>query len=229
MRSRSFVLRRDVAQPSVLALLALVAGNMIACGGASAGVSDSAGAAVAEGPALAVDDVTAAIAKLDAQRSDPQIAPYYADGNRIEGCWRNPAGSKLTDLKKAFYCAMPLELRLCNTVVLLSTDDADVGPRYDAYLACQAKVDAVFGGKGLFVYDDDVNAAYKKLFLEGGRLAASDTAAVVDASKPTYSDRSFARILLAIADGLAGEVADLGLEDLRAMEDDFHAAGGEAR
>src|SRR5258706_14073464 len=46
--------------------------------------------------------VESAIAKLDAQRNSAPFAPYYADGARVEGCWANPAGSKLTEIQKAF-------------------------------------------------------------------------------------------------------------------------------
>jgi hypothetical protein len=210
--------------------LATLAASSIASTGCAT-TSDDAGATQSDlaTPTLAVDDVNAAIAKLDAQRNGAPIGRYYEDGNRVEGCWRNPAGSKLTDLKKAFYCSMPLEFRLCNTVVLLTVDESAVDDRYAGYLDCQKKVDAAFGGHGLFRYDDDVNAMYASLYLRGATLPDSDSAAVVAAHKPAFTSRSFPEILLLIGESLAKEAVDLSVAALVAMGDGFHAAGGEAR
>jgi hypothetical protein len=211
----------------LLAALAPALFFCVACGSASDDASASQSDLVK--PALAVDDVNAAIATLRAQREGDPIGPYYADGNRLEGCWRNPAGAKLTDLKKAFYCSMPLEFRLCNTVVLLTTDESKVEERYAGYLSCQRKVDAVFGGTGLFVYDPKINAIYRTLYLEGSPLPAADTADVVAANKPPFTDRPFPVVLAAIGAGLTQEALDLSADALRSMVDDFLTAGGEAR
>lgn len=165
--------------------------------------------------------VEAAIATLDAHRESEPLAPYYADGSRLEGCWRNPAGKKLSDLQKAFYCAMPLELRLCNTVKLLAIDEAKVEERYEAYLGCQKKVDAVFGGTGAFVYDGDVNAVYRQLFLERASMSEEDTDRIVAANRPTMSDRAFPFVLLAIGTTLTKEAADLALARLTSLADDY--------
>lgn len=187
--------------------------------------STAAGSAIVE-DSLDVGSVNATIAKLDALRTGDPIGPYYEDGARMEGCWRNPAGNKLSDLRKAFYCSMPLEFRLCNTIVLLSTDEPDVDKRYQGYLACQAKVDAVFGNAGLFRFDADVNTMYQKLFLESRTLSAEDTASVVAAHKPTLTSRSFTLILLAIGRSLASEAADLALRGLTSMADDVKTQSG---
>lgn len=173
--------------------------------------------------------VTKIIAALDAQRAATPIGRYYEDGARVEGCWLNPAGAKLTPLKKAFYCAMPLEFRLCNTVVLLTHDESQVDARYRGYLDCQRKVDAVFGGRGKFVYGAETNALYRALYLEGASPPAADAARIVAAHQPRASGRSFAPVLLDIERSLAREAADLSLDGLRAMVDDFRRAGGEAR
>ena len=160
-------------------------------------------------------------AAVDAQRNGDRLGKYYADGNRVEGCWRNPVGNKLSDLQKAFYCAMPLGLRLCNSVELLAIDESKVDERYDAYLACQKKVDAVFGGTGEFVYDDNINAVYKQLFLDRAPLSADDTASVVTRNKPAFSDRSFPVILLAIGAGLVSEGGDLAASGFMSLVNDY--------
>jgi hypothetical protein len=158
---------------------------------------------------LRVADVTRVVDRLTSQRTSAPLGKYYEDGSRLEGCWRNPAGARLTDLKKAFYCAMPLEFRLCNSVLLLTTDDADVDKRFSGYLDCQKKVDRVFSGKVSFVYDDETNALYKQLFLQGATLPKDDEAQVIAANKPTFSDRSFEGVLAAIAKTLTAEAIDL--------------------
>lgn len=212
-----------------LAFALLFAAFGVSTGACSAPASDdgstAAGSAIVEG-SIDVDGVNAAIAKLDGVRTGASIGTYYEDGARMEGCWRNPAGNKLTDLKKAFYCSMPLEFRLCNTIVLLTTDEAKVDERYRGYLDCQTKVDAVFGGAGLFRFDGDVNAMYQRLFLESAKLSAEDTASVVAAHKPAFSDRSFTVVLLAIGRSLAKEAADMAARELTSMADDVKSESG---
>jgi len=52
----------------------------------------------------------------DSIKSSRMLAPRYLEGNpRFEACWINPAADKLSDIQKAYYCAVPLEVRLCNT------------------------------------------------------------------------------------------------------------------
>lgn len=209
---------------SRLLLAAAVLSTLTGCATAPSEPEASGEAASSDlSPTLAPSrgDVEAAIATLDAHRGSERLAPYYADGSRLEGCWRNPAGSKLSDLQKAFYCAMPLELRLCNTVKLLSIDEAEVDERYDAYLACQKKVDAVFGGTGAFVYDDQVNAVYKQLFLARATLSDEDTASVVAANRPAFSSRPFPLVLVAIGATLAKEAAALLVDGLSSLADDY--------
>src|SRR5262249_18352170 len=73
------------------------------------------------GASFGAADVSASIAKYDAQRNKDPIAPFQ-DQTRIEGCWTNPAANHpckrggqcapWTDLKKAFYCKQPLEFRI---------------------------------------------------------------------------------------------------------------------
>jgi hypothetical protein len=212
--------RRSLAA-FVVALL-----SVTACSSPPADESETQGAAVVARE-LDVAHVNAVIAKLDHLRTSEPIGSYYEDGARIEGCWRNPAGAKLTELKKAFYCSMPLEFRLCNTIVLLSIDEARIADRYQGYLDCQQKVDTVFGKKGLFVYDSDVNAMYETLYLKGATLPAADTASLVAARKPTFTDRSFAVVLLAIGRTLAEEAVDLSALGLSSLADDVKARSGD--
>jgi hypothetical protein len=204
-----------------LALLVTLAAG---CTGSGESSTSSSNAISSSEATLDAASVSAAIAKLTHQRTGDPIGTYYTDGSRLEGCWLNPAGSKLTDLKKAFYCSMPLEFRLCNTIVLLTTDDSKVDERYQGYLDCQKKVDGALGGNGLFVYDAGVNSMYKQLFLEGATLAADDTTRVVAANKPTFSGRSFPTLLLAIGESVATEATDLAWSALSSMVDDFKTA-----
>ncbi len=210
---------------SVVTLFAALSAT--ACAGREEDQATAGSSAAVTQATLDVDAVNAAIEKLRAQRASDPIGPYYEDGNRLEGCWRNPAGNKLTDLKKAFYCSMPLEFRLCNTIVLLSIDESKVADRYQGYLDCQKNVDAVFGGKGMFLYDDDVNAMYESLYLKGATLPDADRDAVVAANKPAFSDRYFTTILLAIGKSLADEAVDLAVPALTNMVDDFKSDAGE--
>jgi hypothetical protein len=214
-----------VRRPLALAAAALVAVTT-ACSSAPADESETQGSAVVAHE-LDAAHVNAVIAKLDRVRNGALVGRYYEDGARLEGCWRNPAGSKLTELKKAFYCSMPLEFRLCNTLVLLTIDESRVADRYQGYLDCQLKVDAVFGRKGLFVYEADVNELYETLYLKGATLSGADTAGLVAARKPTFTDRSFPVVLLAIGRTLAEEAVDLAADGLASLADDVKARSGD--
>ncbi len=211
-----------------LALSSLLFSSLFALGGCAGAEPDDAGqseaamnAAMSKGDGVSASAVRDAIGVLAAQRSTAPLGTYYEDGNRLEGCWRNPAGNKLTDLKKAFYCSMPLEFRLCNTVVLLTTDEAKVDARYQGYLDCQKKVDRVFGSEGRFVYDANINAVYKHLYLEGQTLSDAETESIVSANKPAYTSRSFVIVLAAIGESLAREAIDLSMSSLSEMVDSF--------
>jgi len=169
--------------------------------------------------------VESAMAKLDAQRNG-EFGEYYADGVRVEGCWANPAGNKLTDLQKAFYCSMPLEFRLCNTVALLTTKGKPVDERYAGYLACQQRVDAAFGGTGRFRYDDEINSVYKELYLaQDSGLSGSDQAAIIAAARPKSSGRPFPVLLHGIVNSLGREAVDRAAPDLATMFREARAAG----
>ena len=212
--------RRAFALASALLL------SVTACSSPPPDESETQGSAVVARE-LDVTQVNAVIAKLDRLRTGDSIGRYYEDGARLEGCWRNPAGAKLTELKKAFYCSMPLEFRLCNTIVLLSTDESKVAERYQGYLDCQTKVDAVFGSKGLFVYDADVNAMYETLYLKGASPPAADSASLVAASKPTFTSRPFPVVLLAIGRTLAEEAVDLAAAGLSSLAEDVTTRSGD--
>jgi len=212
---------------SLVVALAAVTLSTAACSAATDDDgTDTSGSAVVVSH-LDVGEVNAAIAKLTSLRTGDTFGSYYEDGVRVEGCWRNPAGNKLSDLKKAFYCSMPLEFRLCNSVVVLTTEDVDVDERYEKYLGCQKKVDAVFGNKGSFIFDDDVNALYKSLFLMSGTLTAEDNASVVAANKPAFSNHSFATLVLSIGKSLAVEAVDMAVSGLTSMVTDYKNASGD--
>lgn len=199
-----------------LVLLFVGAMSTLAAGCAAEAGDDaaSAEAPVVSSPPSASATVDAAFAALRAQRTTAPLEKYYRDGLRIEACWANPAGKELSEIKKAFYCSMPLELRICNTVVLLTTDAAKREERYRGYLDCQRKVDALFGDRGRFVYGDAINKTYEDLFLRGeSGLSAEDEARLVAANRPVNSGRSFPVLLAETIKGLAAEARDLASGD----------------
>lgn len=170
-----------------------------------------------------------ALAELDRQMD--AYSPYYDDspdgrrqnGARISGCWANPAGSDLTDMQKAFYCAMPLEFRICNTVVLLATKATkDVDARYAGYLKCKDEVASVLDDAS-FDYSSDVDQAYRKVFLEQDPTWSSE--AVIAAQRPGPGD-DFPTLLGRIVESLVQEGADLGNDRVTAWADEVQANGG---
>jgi hypothetical protein len=186
---------------------------------------------------LDVKDVNLAIAKLDEQRTKAPIAPFQ-DATRIEGCWTNPAANRpckagetcapWTDLKRAFYCKQPLEFRICSSTVLLNTETADTNKRMQGYADCQKKVDALFGDKGLFIYDEQVTAVWKAIIVDSETLPPGDAASVIAANKPVITGRSFPLLLAEIVHGVAAEARDLTLgAAFGSMVDDLKRAGGE--
>jgi hypothetical protein len=107
---------------------------------------------------------------------------------------------------------MPLEFRLCNSILLISTEDAQNTERYAGYLSCQKKVDA---------------AMYQAVFLKGATLPPADNASVVAANKPKLGDRSFPGIVLSIARGLAMEAIELAVSGLSSLASDYETASGD--
>jgi hypothetical protein len=173
--------------------------------------------------------VTRALAELDRQMD--AYSPYYDEspdgrrqnGARIAGCWANPAGSDLSDVQKAFYCSMPLEFRICNTVVLLSTKTTkDVDSRYQGYLNCQAKVAGVLSDS-TFEYSADVDQAYRKVFLE--QDASWTPASMVSDKRPDAFD-PFPVLLGRIVDSLVEEGTDLGNDTVLGWADEVKKSGG---
>jgi len=209
-----------------VALALLLSATSLACTSESAGPDDDTTEDAVVAGKVGAAAVKAAIAKLDAQRNGAALGRYYESGDRVEGCFKNPAGNKLTDLKKTVYCAMPLELRLCNTVVLLTRDEADVDGRYRGYLDCKKRVTAAMGGRVSFEYGADIDAVYKQIVLEGRTLSAAETREIVAAHGPPTSPRSFPVVLAAIGRSLAEEVRALGLEGLAALAREHEAKTG---
>lgn len=199
-------------------VLAPIAGLALGCsGGAESPLPSDEAAVEAASPAA----IEKALSTLREQTTRGKLAKYYADGTRVEACWRNPKGSKLTDLQKALYCSMPLEFRLCNTVVLLTTDDADVAARRQGYARCQRRVDAMFGGRGEFIYDARVNAAYVSVFLQkSSGLSREEERALVAKYEPRFSGRTFPGLLAHVVSGLASEALDMASDELASMIED---------
>jgi hypothetical protein len=191
--------------------------------GRSSSTSD---AGASDAPPKSDVDVPGAIAELQAQLGSAPLAGYYADGTRVEGCWANPVGSDLSDIQKAFYCSMPLELRLCNSLVLLATRSSkDVATRWSGYVQCQQRVDAIAGGSGAFLYDAKVNASYYWLMLENdSELSAADEASVARSVKPASSGRSFSTLLGIITTAATEEAADAAFNGLQPLLDEAESA-----
>lgn len=193
-------------------------------GGAGAGGAGSGGAASTSTDPDAV--VARALAELAAQM-EGRYAPYYLDadsgrfqdGARVAGCWKNPAGKDLTDVQKAFYCSMPLELRLCNTLQLLGSKDLTV--RYSGYQACKSNVASMLHDPS-FLYSEDVDAAYQHLFLEQDPAWSDD--AIVAANRPENS-ASFPALLAQIVASLDQEAIDLAAPELKTIKDQLVADG----
>ncbi len=197
--------------------------RMVLEGSSSASDAD---AGASDAPPKSDVDVPGAIAELQAQLGSAPLASYYADGTRVEGCWANPVGSDLSDIQKAFYCSMPLELRLCNSLVLLATKSSnDVATRWSGYVQCQQRVDAIAGGSGAFLYDAKVNASYYWLMLENdSELSAADEASVVQSVKPASSGRSFSSLLGIITAAATAEAADAAFNGLQQLLDEAESA-----
>lgn len=150
----------------------------------------------------------------------PMLQPRYKDGTRIEGGWVSPAGKELGMAQKVFYCAVPLEVRLCNTPDLrelkkrLEKGDLSV-PDYatqatEAFVACQKKVDEMLGDDGTFLYPVEVNAVYRSVFIERKEALSDDALAKLEEKyRPTITERSFP------------ELFALSFKDIRAQLEDF--------
>ncbi len=197
--------------------------RMELAGSASTSASD---AGPGDAPPRSDVDVPGAIAELQAQLHSAPLASYYADGSRVEGCWANPVGSDLSAIQKAFYCSMPLELRLCNSLVLLATKSSmDVATRWSGYVQCEQRVDAITGSSGAFLYDAKVNASYYWLMLENAsELSAADEASVSQSVKPAPSGRSFSDLLGIIAAAATKEAVDAEWSGLQQLIDEAQNA-----
>lgn len=212
-------------QPRTLALVILASFLVGACTAPDTSAQASSDLSSKKNAAV----VRRALVELDAQMDaysawyDDSLDGRRQNGARISGCWANPAGKDLTDVQKAFYCSMPLEFRMCNTVVLLETKATkDVGERRRGYLACKAEVAGVMRDPS-FHYSADVDAAYLHLFLEQDP-AWSPTSIV--AEKRPDPGRPFPALLAAIADSLAEEGVELGLDALAGWAAEVRAGGG---
>ena len=106
-------------------------------------------------------------------------------------------------------------------------DEADVDVRRAGYYGCKAKVDAVFGGRGMFRFDANVDEVYERLYLRREKLSDDDTAAVVAANKPTFGAAGFPVLLARIAASLVSEAADMSLDALTSLADGYRTAADE--
>lgn len=212
--------------PSLLVLGLLTVTGCAATEGDDDG--DAAQAAIAAPRDALAEDVAAAFDAFDDQRSEAPFAEYYADGRRVEGCWLSPAGASLTPFQKAFYCSVPLELRVCNSVVLLTQRDAPVEQRYRGWLSCQESAERTFGSES-FHYDEAVNRAYRAVMLDRREPSADARDRMLEAHRPRLSGDSFAVVLADILAGVAKETAVLAFQRFGDLWSSFTGAGGAAR
>ncbi|MBS2017996.1 MAG: hypothetical protein JST00_34285 [Deltaproteobacteria bacterium] len=226
---------RSTKPSFIVAFVAMTSLGLGACAAPSSGedvdddapVDASEDAVVAGAPArVSANEVSSAITKVVSKRGTARFAGFYDDGVRVEACWANPAGSKLTELQKAVYCAMPLELRLCNTPVLLTTPKTDVAGRYAGYERCKTRLEQLLGRRGEVAYDASIDRVYRDIYLEGGTLSAADTARIVKAARPASSGRAFPSLLASIVTSLKTEGRDLAMQWLDGLAADFKKSTG---
>ena len=103
--------------------------------------------------------------------SPPDRRVLPRPSTRVRACWANPAGRDLTDMQNAFYCAVPLELRLCNSPIILHNDlkTATAGDQNETvtlsngWKQCQGSTETLFPGR--FAWTAEINDLYLNLFL----------------------------------------------------------------
>ena len=187
---------------------------------AAAGPDDAASGSAditAGSPRLAATE--RAFAELDRMRSADPIGRYYEGGTestRVRACWANPAGRDLTDMQKAFYCAVPLELRLCNSPIILHNDlkTATAGDQNETFTLnngwkqCQGSTETLFPGR--FAWTAEINDLYLNLFLrQSSGLTAAEEARIIGGHKPT-SAGFFPTLLVSSVALLNDEAGDFG-------------------
>lgn len=191
---------------------------------------DEADASLAElnagSPKLAATE--RAFAQLDAMKAAPPIGQFYEGGTestRVRACWKNPVARKLTDMQKAFYCAVPLELRLCNSPLMLrnAIDEATAGDQNvtfnlnSGFKRCQAETEKLFAGR--FVWTPEIDDLYLNLFLRrDSGLTEAEEARIIEAHRPK-SGGFFPFLLVGAAASLDDEAELFGHSLLGVVRD----------
>ena len=222
---------RSSTYAALVSLLAGCATAPSADGPAASADRISTGDDDATAPSADDVDYDGSISRLQAWREGDPIGDYYTDGSRLEGCWANPAGKKLTGVKKNFYCAYPLEFRLCNSIALLTSDDADVAGRLAAYQKCGERVEAFLPGTQRMITEPSVLATYYYVFLQGddeAELSGGDEATFIEEHQPASSGRSFPELVIAIGGTLRTEADDALGAQFQQLVDDAKEAGRNA-
>jgi len=158
-------------------------------------------------------------------QDNEMLAARYKEGNpRVEACWMNPAASKLSDIQRAYYCAVPLEVRLCNTPALRpikkrwegklgwfrkkNIDNVEyLKQATEAFVNCQKSVDASFESKRTFVYSFAVNEYYRSIFLMNDSGLTSEEQATLSAKyKPKSTGLEFKELFKLSFDDLLDQL-----------------------
>jgi hypothetical protein len=122
-------------------------------------------------------------------------------------------------LSAVFYCAVPLEVRVCNTPDLkklkkeldkgtLSAAEYPVKAT-EAFIACQKKVDEMLGDTGTFVYPDEVDPIYRSVFVEKDfGVSDEEQAKLADKYRPTITGRSFPDLFMTSFKDIQNQLED---------------------
>jgi hypothetical protein len=164
---------------------------------------------------------TAAFDALQNQLTTGALAPHYPGqpgSLRATACWENPAGKALSEIQKAFYCSLPLEFRLCNSVKLKEVHENLIGARYAAFKACQVETTMAWEGHTHFMFDAKVNQTYLYLFLNKySGLTPAQEAAFIAKYKPAPSGKEFTSLLGTTFVGFVREVVDFKIQDTKRL------------
>jgi hypothetical protein len=85
----------------------------------------------------------------------------------VSACWKNPSAKDMSDVQHLLYCSLPLEFRLCNSIILGETSAAtaeNAAKRRKAYTDCASS-----SGLSKLLVMPALEAAYADLFLDDGK------------------------------------------------------------
>ena len=195
-----------------LCLVVLAALGSFSCAGEDSHAGEVAASELnAEGGRAAV--TARGLARLAAIRSSPPLARYYEGGRestRVRACWKNPAASKLSELQKAFYCSVPLEVRLCTSPQLLRGRERPLEERLQGFRRCQRRAIDMLGD-AVDMGEDVADLFFNILLRQRSGLSAADEAAFIDAERPTEGG-FFPVLLVGTVVSLTAEARELNLD-----------------